>query len=366
MEKGGARGACGICSEVLQSNTDLRFVLQEDFLTCTDVRRLKQVPVFELTTEFFAKFDTSAEKCGILEISSCNKTYQGVKMLPGYIYEGTTEDQMVVPSFVVQILYIFDDICEEDAFYKGSAERPLALSKELMHVMATGSISQDFLATENWKEHKPTRSLCTYAQVIHKAVKTRSPSEQWFQHFLSCCANYYFRGVVEVHRMWSQNGSVPSLQEYLSTRLHDGATELAVHIIEQQMGVTVSDDVHAFLPFREAKLVAMEHITLNNDLFSYHREVVENGYRYNTLAVMQDLEGFTLEQAIDATVRCLNHLTAKFIELGDVCKQLFADTPHGPVVDRYLSGLETWMSGYDMFQENCRRYRKPKNSNEGA
>jgi hypothetical protein len=180
--------------------------------------------------------------------------------------------------------------------------------------------------------------------------------QAWQARFLAHVEEYLLEGSLAAMKVWS-SGQLPPLDEYCRLRLFDSAL-FAVFDVVELANVLLSAEVRHHPLLRTLRYHAARHVAFANDLFSYQKEVVQQGMPFNLLHVLQANESLTIEQAVDRAVRIVNCDMEAFLAAE---RQLttWGSIEVDTAVERYLDGLKAWMRGNIDFSLSSPRFRAP-------
>jgi germacradienol/geosmin synthase len=149
--------------------------------------------------------------------------------------------------------------------------------------------------------------------------------------------------------------------EYIEMRRKVGGAPWSAGIVEYAAGAEVPAELAATRPLEVLRDTFSDAVHLRNDLFSYQREVEEEGELSNGVLVLETFLGCTTQEAADAVNDLLTSRLQQFdntalTELGP----LFAEkgtTPQG-ISDTlaYIKGLQDWQSGGHEWHMRSSRY----------
>ncbi|SCF89173.1 family 2 encapsulin nanocompartment cargo protein terpene cyclase [Streptomyces sp. MnatMP-M17] len=149
--------------------------------------------------------------------------------------------------------------------------------------------------------------------------------------------------------------------EYIEMRRKVGGAPWSAGLIEYAAGAEVPAEIAGSRPLRVLKDTFSDGVHLRNDLFSYQREIEEEGELSNGVLVLETFLGCTTQEAADAVNDLLTSRIQQFehtalTELGPLfaekglAPQLCADTL------AYVKGLQDWQSGGHEWHMRSSRY----------
>ncbi|MER7360176.1 terpene synthase family protein [Nonomuraea dietziae] len=165
--------------------------------------------------------------------------------------------------------------------------------------------------------------------------------------------------------MWElfhiEDGQVSNPIEYIEERRKVGGAPWSACLVEHAVGVEVPERVVGSRPIRVLTETFADAVHLRNDLFSYQREVEEEGELSNCVLVVERFLGCDTQKAAEITndlltsrLHVFEHTT--FTELPVLFVE-YALPPHEQeAVLRYARGLQDWQSGGHEWHMRSNRY----------
>jgi germacradienol/geosmin synthase len=149
--------------------------------------------------------------------------------------------------------------------------------------------------------------------------------------------------------------------DYIEMRRKVGGAPWSAHLVEHANGVEVPDRVTASRPLRVLKDTFADAVHLRNDLFSYQREVEQEGENANCVLVLERFLGCDTQTAADLTNQLLTSRLHQFEQTAlTELAPLFAEYAVGPAeavqVGLYIKGLQDWQAGGHEWHLRSSRY----------
>ncbi|WP_206791355.1 germacradienol/geosmin synthase [Amycolatopsis sp. MtRt-6] len=154
--------------------------------------------------------------------------------------------------------------------------------------------------------------------------------------------------------------------EYVEMRRKVGGAPWSANLVEHSVHAEVPDEIAASRPMEVLRDCFADSVHLRNDLFSYQREVRDEGELSNGVLVFEKFLGLSTQQAADAVNDLITSRLHQFehTALTEV-PALFADHCVDPAARAatfaYVKGLQDWQSGGHEWHLRSSRYM-----NEGA
>jgi len=156
-------------------------------------------------------------------------------------------------------------------------------------------------------------------------------------------------------------GRVANPVEYIEMRRKVGGAPWSAGLVEYAAAAEVPDAVAASRPLRVLKDTFADGVHLRNDLFSYQREVEDEGEMANGVLVLERFLGCGTQEAAE----CVNDLITSRLQQFEhtaltELAPLFAETGLDPAscaaVLAYVKGLQDWQSGGHEWHMRSSRY----------
>ncbi|MFE7562135.1 germacradienol/geosmin synthase [Kitasatospora sp. NPDC057500] len=186
-----------------------------------------------------------------------------------------------------------------------------------------------------------------------------SMGEDWRVRFAESTRNLLNESLWELANIGA--GRIANPVEYIEMRRKVGGAPWSAGLIEYAAGAQVPAAVSGSRPLRVLMDAFSDAVHLRNDLFSYQREVEDEGELSNGVLVLEKFLECTTQQAADAVNDLLTSRLQQFEStVLTELPQLFADTgldPDGCArVLAYVKGLQDWQAGGHEWHLRSSRY----------
>jgi hypothetical protein len=190
-------------------------------------------------------------------------------------------------------------------------------------------------------------------------------ADLWRDMRAGCSPALWERFMAEVRRFLAgcvaeitsrSDGSVFDYDTYIKVRRDSVGMGMYFVLGEYGLGIDLTDDLARHRPLRDVIDVALDHIMLTNDLFSFRAEAGMDDY-VNALSVLRLSEGLDLQAAVDRLFAVIDGLRADFmaaraaIEAGELGRR--------PEIRAYLDALWHMMAGNLQWSYLTSRYNGP-------
>lgn len=193
-------------------------------------------------------------------------------------------------------------------------------------------------------------------------------SVEWRQRFFESTKNLLDESMWELANI-NQN-RIANPIEYIEMRRKVGGAPWSADLVEHAAFVEVPAKIAATRPMRVLKDTFADGVHLRNDLFSYQREVEEEGENSNCVLVIERFLNVSTQEAANLTNDLLNSRLYQFdntavTELPSLFEEYGVDPVERVNVLLYIKGLQDWQSGGHEWHMRSSRYmnkQEPDNS----
>ncbi|WP_245975498.1 terpene synthase family protein [Amycolatopsis palatopharyngis] len=189
-------------------------------------------------------------------------------------------------------------------------------------------------------------------------------SEGWRHRFTTTTHNLMIESMWELDNI--DRGRIANPIEYMQMRRRVGGAPWSANLVEYAVGAEIPGRIAGTRPMRVLSDTFADAVHLRNDLFSYQREVREEGENSNAVLVFERFLDCSTQQAAELVNDLLTSRLQQFENTALVeVPALFAE--HGVLpheqggVAAYVKGLQDWQSGGHEWHARSSRYM-----NEGA
>ncbi|MEV6648803.1 germacradienol/geosmin synthase [Amycolatopsis sp. NPDC051371] len=154
--------------------------------------------------------------------------------------------------------------------------------------------------------------------------------------------------------------------EYVEMRRKVGGAPWSANLVEHSVHAEVPDEIAASRPMEVLRDCFADSVHLRNDLFSYQREVQDEGELSNGVLVFEKFLGLTTQEAADAVNDLITSRLHQFehtalTEVPGLFDEHGVDPAARAATFAYVKGLQDWQSGGHEWHLRSSRYM-----NEGA
>lgn len=184
-------------------------------------------------------------------------------------------------------------------------------------------------------------------------------SVHWRERFLEATKNLLLECMWELANI--QENRVANPVEYVEMRRKVGGAPWSAGLVEIAVGAEVPASVAATRPLEVLRDTFSDGVHLRNDLFSYQREVEEEGENANCVLVLEKFLGVPTQKAADLTNEILTSRLHQFentalVEVPALCAEYGLSPAEALDVAKYVKGLQDWQSGGHEWHMRSSRY----------
>ncbi|RSM77044.1 Geosmin synthase [Amycolatopsis sp. WAC 01375] len=186
-----------------------------------------------------------------------------------------------------------------------------------------------------------------------------SMSEAWRRRFVTSTHNLMVESLWELDNI--DRGRIANPIEYIQMRRRVGGAPWSANLIEYAVGAEVPDEIAATRPMEILRDTFADAVHLRNDLFSYQREVREEGENSNAVLVFEKFLGWPTQEAAELTNDLLTSRLQQFentalVEVPALLAERDVSLAEQVGVGLYVKGLQDWQSGGHEWHARSSRY----------
>ncbi|MEV6162587.1 germacradienol/geosmin synthase [Streptomyces sp. NPDC052052] len=189
-------------------------------------------------------------------------------------------------------------------------------------------------------------------------------SDAWRARFAEATKNLLNESLWELANI--NEGRIANPVEYIEMRRKVGGAPWSAGLVEYAAGAEVPEQLAAERALQVLRDAFSDGVHLRNDLFSYQREVEDEGENSNGVLVLEHFLGCSTQEAADAVNDLLTSRLQQFentalTEVVPLCTEKGLDPARTAAVLAYVKGLQDWQSGGHEWHMRSSRYM-----NDGA
>ncbi|MEU8759010.1 germacradienol/geosmin synthase [Streptomyces sp. NPDC048659] len=184
-------------------------------------------------------------------------------------------------------------------------------------------------------------------------------SEAWRVRFAEATEHLLYESLWELDNI--NDGRIANPLEYIEMRRKVGGAPWSAGLVEYAAGAEVPERVAYSRPLRVLRDTFSDAVHLRNDLFSYQREVEEEGENSNGVLVLETFLGCTTQEAAEAVNDLLTSRLHQFentalTEVPALCLEQGLGPAEAAAIAAYVKGLQDWQSGGHEWHLRSSRY----------
>lgn len=184
-------------------------------------------------------------------------------------------------------------------------------------------------------------------------------SGAWRERFVTSTHNLMVESMWELDNI--DRGRIANPVEYIQMRRRVGGAPWSANLVEVANGAEVPDRMAATRPVRVLVDTFADAVHLRNDLFSYQREVREEGENSNAVLVWETFFGCPTQEAAEQVNDLLTSRLQQFentatVEVPGLLAHEAADPAEAAAVAAFVKGLQDWQAGGHEWHARSSRY----------
>jgi germacradienol/geosmin synthase len=186
-----------------------------------------------------------------------------------------------------------------------------------------------------------------------------SMSAAWRERFAEATEALLYESLWELDNI--NEGRIANPVEYIEMRRKVGGAPWSAGLVEYAAGAEVPEAVAGSRPLHVLRDTFSDAVHLRNDLFSYQREVEDEGENSNGVLVLETFLGCTTQEAAEAVNDLLTSRLQQFentalTEVPALCLEKGLSPAECAAVAAYAKGLQDWQSGGHEWHMRSSRY----------
>ncbi|MFD7445611.1 isoafricanol synthase [Streptomyces sp. NPDC059909] len=298
---------------------------------------------------FSARFSPHAERArrhtllwlqetGLLKEEAEVAEYDALRLerLMAYFYPDATGSDLELAADFNAWFFIFDD-----QFDGGLGTRPEAIERVVDNLVATMTLDGPAHQRPDGRESPLVRAF----QDIWRRATAGTPYG-WQSRFRA-----HWRDYMAAHQGEARNRNadrLPTLEELLEVRRDSIGVQPCLDFTERCGGYSLPDELLGSSPLREMRRITGDVVIFVNDIVSLVKELAAGDVN-NSVVVLREQEGCTLEQSVERIAALANARTARFAQLAAALPKGMSERGVPPEVrghiEHYVEGMGHLMAG---------------------
>lgn len=260
--------------------------------------------------------------------------------IAGYVYTlAPTAEQLQLGADLAMIAFTWDDeFCDEGP----TRDKPMEMADSAFRTIRALE-SHDIVVDIN------DRYAIAMRDILQR-VRKLSPdylANQW----VDSVRHWFFIEIQKASNV--ARGIRPTLNDYVVTRMHTGATPTFMLNTQIANGLELGPGL--LFDRRVNALMELARMTVNwsSDCYSYFKEAERTADGYNIIDVLMDTYKLTIEAAMDMAFNMQDRMLMRFVELRDEV----LSSHHDKGAEIYIEALEEYTIGGILWCQETQRYR---------
>ncbi len=160
-----------------------------------------------------------------------------------------------------------------------------------------------------------------------------------------------------INDILDDNGVV-SVAKYMQLREADSGIEIMISMIEVALDILIPDEVLYHPQIQSLIQLVTRFFGFSNDLFSYEKEVLRLGSRFNLIPVLMEAEQLSFAEAVHEAIVLVNKEAVEFFEI-ESNLPVWQEPHFNEAARLYVSSLKDQIIATYHWQYSTNRYRSP-------
>ncbi len=263
------------------------------------------------------------------EGDSDTRRFEAFVAADAYSYPYPSLERLNAAGAFNQWLYLIDDQYDDHPEVGRDVAAVTALMERSLGILGNGVLPSLATPFDHFTAH------------VREVLSGLAP-QGWYPRFLSHVEEYLLHGSLAAMQEWAR-AEVSTVDDYLAMRLYDSALFAIFDVVELAAEAPLPPEVRVHPMLDELRFRTARHVSFANDLFSYQKEVLRQGYAFNLLHVLKMQCGMSLKEALAEAHKILNDDLLRF-SVAERCLPSWGPEVDSAVV-RYIDGLKAWIRG---------------------
>lgn len=310
--------------------------MSQKLLTLSDLR---VIGPFQISPHAGQAMQIGERYCRSLGIWRSN--FHEYASMSAYLFPRAHLDGLVAIDLLNNLLFYLDDTLTEGRASGGFGQETQSLLDTCTRILREGyTPAQSNPVFETCKTLRPMIQRLAPPGLQERLVRSLR------HHFMAAS-----------HDMDSVyvNGEI-SVEKYIELREHDSGMHPTLDLLELGLGIHLPDHVLHEKTMHSLRQCTIRIGSLMNDLFSYEKEVLERGQRFNLVNVLMEARAIPFPQAVHESIVTVNHLTDIFLALENQLPD-WANPQLNQMAARYVEGLRDQIIACWQWQISTNRYK---------
>lgn len=290
---------------------------------------------------------TAKELCAELGIH-LDETFDGYNSMSAYLYPTASKDRLVALIMIMNMLYFVDEVYERHARSGSDTDEDIYLRRvfdNCVPILLHGQMPEN-------DEHVLYKPCLAIHNIVSPLV-----NDGWMKRFVFSILQHLKSTTYTLDDILQSKGGDP-IEQYIMLRELDCGMRPTMNMAELALGIFLPEDVKNSAYIRSVEDPTAAVAGLMNDLFSYEKEVVRYGSRFNLVALLMDYRDLNFDEAVHESVAIVNQFTDDYLTRAQQIPD-FGSPETNRIVERYVEALGYQINATWHWQRSTDRYYSP-------
>ena len=223
--------------------------------------------------------------------------------MTAYVFPHTSVERLVTINLWLDFLFFIDDLYDRNTnhTYSNKTEKYQNVLENTLRIICDG--------------YQPDTEHLFYpvAYELNRRFQEFARPES-IERFRVTSIKHLKSLSSDVNDILAHNGVI-SVAKYLQLRDADSGMGSMISALEVALDILIPDEVLHHPQLQRLIQLVTRFGGLSNDLFSYEKEVLRLGSRFNLIAVLMEAEQLSFAEAVHETIAMINREAVEFFEL---------------------------------------------------
>lgn len=313
-------------------------MLQQKLLTLSDLLVIAPVQINPQAEEAERIIEDYCRKLGIWL-----PHFQEYTTMSSYLFPRASVERLVAIDIFTNLLYFIDDVFDRNKPSQVGEIEMRKVFENCVAAMQYGIVPED--------DHM----LYATCLELHRQFAALN-SQAWIDRLTDSLLQHFKATTYSIDDILKLGGD--AVTQYIAIRELDSGMRPTMSLIELAYGIYLPDEVLNHTVIRRLTLRTARVGGLMNDIFSYEKEVLALGSRFNLIAVLMESQHLSFDEAVHVAVGMLNEFIAGFLEMENELPT-WDDPKTNRLVQQFVEGLKDQIIATWHWQMSTNRYRSP-------
>jgi hypothetical protein len=311
-------------------------MMAQKLLTLSDLRVIGPVQINPNAAEAMKVTEKYCRQLGIM-----GANFREYCTMSAYLFPRASLERLIAIDLLNNLLFFIDDTITEGRADSGYGQRTLDLFNMCVRIIRDGYTPPH------------TNPIFETCKVLHPMLqKLATPGLQ--KRMVKSLERHFWAATHNIDAIMV-NGVI-NIPKYIEVREHDSGMHPTLDLLELSCGIYLPDEVIAEPTMYTLRECTIRIGCLMNDIFSYEKEVLQRGQRFNLINVLREAHDLSFEEAVHQSVLIVNELVDTFVQK-EAALPDWGDPKLNQWVAQYTEGLRDQIIATWQWQMATNRYR---------